>query len=135
MTAKEYLGRARRIDRRVEETRERLARARAQLEGRVSHLSGVPGSRRRWADRVDDMVDLEARLEEQLRELCRVKVEVMDAIGTVRDPVCREVLELYYLDGLSWARVAERMHYSVRNVQILHGKALLFVEFHGRDGI
>ena len=135
MTAKEFLGRARRIDRRVEETRERLARTRSQLEGRVSRLSGAPGGRRRWDDRADDMIDLEARLEEQLREMCGVKLEVMDAIGRVKDPVCREVLELYYLDGLSWAQVADRMHYSVRNVQILHGKALLFVEFHGSNGV
>lgn len=129
MTAKEYLGRARRIDRRIAETRERLARMRAQLEGRVSQLSGVPGSRTRWADRADDMIDVQLRLEEQIREMCRVKLSVMDAIEGVSDPVCREVLELYYLDGLSWEGVADRMHYSVRNVQILHGKALGLVSF------
>lgn len=124
MTAKEYLWRARRIDRRIDETRERLRRMRARLEGRVSRLSKTPGSRRRWSDGIDDVIDLERRLERQIGEMCRIKMEVMDAIEGVEDPNCREVLELYYLDGMSWEEVAKKMHYSVRNVQILHGKAL-----------
>ncbi|MBR2798961.1 MAG: hypothetical protein IKE17_14640 [Clostridia bacterium] len=127
MTAKEFLVRARRIDRRIEETRERLERMRGQLGGRVANLSGIPGSRQRWSDKVDDMIDIELRLEKQIREMCQIKREVMDAIDGVDDPLGREVLELYYLDGLSWGDVASRMHYSVRNVQILHGKALPFV--------
>lgn len=128
MTAKEYLGRARWIDRRIEETRERLQRLRAQLEGRVSCLNGMPGGGR-YVDRKDEMVDVELRLERQIRDMCRIKDEVVEAIEGVPDPICREVLELYYLDGLPWSRVAERMHYTVRNVQILHGKALQQVQF------
>ena len=124
MSAKEFLGRARRIDRRIDETRERLQRMRARLEGRVSRLSRTPGSRRRWSDGVDDVIDLERRMERQIAEMCRIKMEVMDAIDGVQDATCRVVLELYYLDGMSWEQVANRMHYSVRNVQLIHGKAL-----------
>lgn len=119
MRAKDYLNRARRIDRRIGETRERLKRMREQLEGIARSPGGKP-----WTDYVDSMIDLERRMNRQVGELCGVKMEVMDAIETVEDGVLREVLELYYLDGLSWAEVAGRMHYSIRNVQILHSKAL-----------
>ena len=128
MTAREWLGRARQIDRRIAETEERLKRMRARLEGRVSHLSGVPGSRRRWSDPVDELIDMEYRLDEQVQAMCRIKKDVMDAIEGVGDGTLREVLELYYLDNCSWAQVADKMHYTVRNVQILHGKALKFVD-------
>lgn len=124
MTAKEYLRRARFIDRRIDETRERLRMMRDRMGGRISRVERIPGSRRPWTDGVDDVIDLERRLEGQIDEMCRVKNDAMDAIEGVEDAACREVLELYYLDGLSWTQVADKMHYSVRNVQLLHGKAL-----------
>lgn len=127
MTAKEYLVQARTITRRIEEARERVSRLRAQLE--AGRLMGNPertvrGTAADWTDRADDLIELEKRICARIRELCHIELEIMDVIEKVEDPLCREVLELYYLDGLTWEKVAERMGYSVRNVQILHGKAL-----------
>jgi DNA-directed RNA polymerase specialized sigma24 family protein len=130
MTVKEYLRGVRVNMRRVGEVEERLRRMRAQLEGRVSRTSRTPGSRTRWGDCVDEMIDLERRYDEQLRELCRERLRVVKMIEGVKSPAAREVLELYYLDGLSWREVARRVSYSVRNVQILHGRALEEISLH-----
>ena len=136
MTAKEFLRQARNIDRRVDETMERAERVRARLEsGRLSRLTGLPrGGSSDWALTADRLIELEQRVNDQTRKLVRLKLAAMDAIKAVEEPRLCEVLELYYIDGFDWEYVAQRMDYTVRNVLILHGKALLQIkvpeEFH-----
>lgn len=126
MTAKEFLRRARNIDRRLNETMERAKRIRARLySGRLSSLTGMPrGGSGDWTQTADQLIELERRVNEQVRQLARLKLQAMKAIEAVKNPQQREVLELYYLDGLGWQEVAERMNYSRRNVIALHGAAL-----------
>lgn len=127
MTTKQLLRQARIADRLVDEAAERAARVRARLEaGRRSSVSGMPrgGGGSDWTRTADQLVTLEARVNARLRELCRLKQSAMDLIQGVDEPRLREVLELYYLDGMTWEQVAERMGYSQRNVMYLHGIAL-----------
>lgn len=127
MTAKEWLRQARGIDRRIDETQERLERMKARLEaGRMSNLSGMPrGGAIDWTVTADKVIDLERRLNGQIREMCRLKQDAMDAIDRVEESRLREVLELYYLDGYKWEDVARVMGYEMRWVHVLHGRALL----------
>lgn len=129
MTAKEFLRSVRGIDRRIDETTERLDRIRARLEsGRMSNLSGMPrGGTLDWTETADRVIELERRVNGQVREMCKLKHAAMDAIDAVVEVQLREVLELYYLDGLTWDQVAERMGLDRRWVFRLHGKALLRV--------
>ena len=129
MTAKEFLRQARYIDRRIDAAIERRERMRARLEtGRRSTLTGMPrGGAHPWTDLADRMIDLDRRLDEQIRRMVRLKLAAVDAIAAVEDARMREVLELYYLDGFTWEQVAERMKYDVRWIYRLHGKALLEV--------
>lgn len=129
MTAKEFLRRARFADRRAEEARERAKRVRARLEaGRMSALTGMPrGGAKDWTETADRLIELERRVNERTRELVRWKLAAMDAIRAVEDPRLAEVLELYYIDGLSWAEVSRRMHYEQSWVFRLHGRALQMV--------
>lgn len=126
MTAKEFLRSVRGIDRRIDETTERLDRIRARLEsGRMSNLSGMPrGGTLDWTETADRVIELERRVNGQVREMCKLKHAAMDAIDAVVEAQLREVLELYYLDGMTWDQVAERIGCDVRNVYYLHGKAL-----------
>lgn len=126
MTAKEFLRSVRGIDRRIDETTERLDRIRARLEsGRMSNLSGMPrGGTLDWTETADRVIELERRVNNQVREMCKLKHAAMDAIDAVVEVQLREVLELYYLDGMTWDQVADRMGCDVRNVYYLHGKAL-----------
>lgn len=126
MTAKEFLRRARAVDRRVDEATERAARIRARLEaGRMSSVTGMPrGGAKDWTETADRLIELEQRVNAQARELVRWKLAAIDAIRQVEEPRLAEVLELYYIDGMTWEQVAQRMGYEVRQIYRLHGVAL-----------
>ena len=127
MTAKEFLRRARTIDRRVDELTERVERIRSRLEsGRMSSVTGMPrGGAKDWTETANLLLELERRLNSRTRELVRLKLAAIDAIDAVEEDRLREVLELYYIDGFTWEQVAQRMGYKdVRWVQELHGRAL-----------
>lgn len=130
MTAKEFLRRARTIDRRVDESVERAERLRARLEaGRMSSITGMPrGGGADWTVTADRLIELEQVVNRRTRELVRWKLLAIDAIRAVEDPRLAELLELYYIDGYTWEQVAERMGYEVRQIYRLHGVALLMVK-------
>lgn len=129
MTAKEFLRRARDVDRQVDEAQERVDRLRAKLEaGRMSKLTGLPrGGSGDWTLTADRLIELEQRVNEKTRELVRWKLAAIDTISAVEEMRLREVLELYYIDGYTWEQVAERMQITDRHVRRLHGIALLRV--------
>ena len=126
MTAKEFLRRARSVDRRVDEAQERVQRLRARLEaGRMSSVTGMPrGGGSDWTETADRLIELEQVVNQRTRELVRWKLAAIDAIRSVEEPREAEVLELYYVDGLKWEDVAQRMGLDVRWVYRLHGRAL-----------
>ena len=126
MTAKEFLRRARNVDRRVDEATERVDRLRAKLEaGRMSKITGMPrGGSEDWTATADKLIELEKRVNARIRDLCALKHAAMDAIDRVDEARLREVLELYYIDGFNWEQVAERMELDVRQVFRLHGRGL-----------
>jgi HAMP domain-containing protein len=130
MTAKEFLRRARGIDRRVDEATERVDRLRAKLEaGRMSSLTGMPrGGSGDWTQTADRLIELEQAVNARTREMVRWKLAAIDAIRAVEEPRLSEVLELYYIDGFTWDQVAERMGLDKRWVFRLHGRALMCVK-------
>ena len=126
MTAKEFLRRARSVDRRVDEAQERVDRLRARLEaGRMSSVTGMPrGGAKDWTETADRLIELERVVNARTRELVRLKLAAIDVIRSVEEPRLAEVLELYYIDGLTWEQVAQRMDITPRWAQSLHGQAL-----------
>jgi DNA-directed RNA polymerase specialized sigma24 family protein len=129
MTAKEFLRRARDVDRRVDEATERAERIRAKLEaGRRSSVTGMPrGGAKDWTETADRLIEREQRVNAQVREMVRWKLNAIDAIRAVEEPRLAEVLELYYIDGFTWEQVAKRMGITERWALILHGRALMHV--------
>ena len=128
MTAKQYLMRAWQIEKRID----RLIAERDALFQRVENvrspvISDMPrgGRRADWTGAVDALVDLCTDIDREIRELCRVKLEVNEAIDRVEDMRLRRVLELRYRSYMSWEKIAEEMGYEVRWIYVLHGKALL----------
>ena len=130
MTAKEFLRRARNVDRRVDEATERVDRLRAKLEaGRMSRITGMPrGGASDWTETVDRLIELEQGVNARIREMCRLKRLAQEAIDRVDEARLREVLELYYIDGFTWEQVARTMGLDIRWVYRLHGQALLRVK-------
>ena len=138
LTIKETLRQARNIDRRINETQERLQRLHARLEaGKRTNYSELPrgGARNDWTEVVDQAMALEGRLNRQIAEMYALKHLAMTMIESVPDTLMREVLELYYLDGVGWGYVARRIGADKRQVYRLHGKALLMIQrFWGQNG-
>ena len=137
MTAKQYLLRAwqeempanvvKRIDRLIGERDALWARMETV---RSPVISDMPkgGRGRDWTDTVDALVDLCGDIDREIRELCRVKREVIDAIDAVEDMRLRRVLELRYRSYMSWEAIAEELGYDIRWVYRLHGMALRCIE-------
>ena len=130
MTAKEFLRRVRTADRRIDEATERVERIRAKLEaGRMSSVTGMPrGGGQDWTVTADSLIELERGVNARIREMCRLKRLAMEAIDQVEEARLREVLELYYIDGMTWEQVAERIGLDLRWVFRLHGRALMCVK-------
>lgn len=131
MTAKQYLLRAWQVEKRID----RLIGERDALWARMETvrspvISDMPkgGRRRDWTDTVDALVDLCGDIDREIRELCRVKREVIDAIDAVEDMRLRRVLELRYRSYMSWEAIAEELGYDIRWVYRLHGMALRCIE-------
>ena len=130
MTAKEFLRRARQVDRLVDEAQERVERLRAKLEsGRMSAVTGMPrGGSGDWTQTADRLIELEQAVNARTREMVRWKLAAIDAIRAVEEPRLSEVLELYYIDGMTWEQVSQRMGLDQRWVYRLHGRALMCVK-------
>ena len=138
---KRQLQEARNIDRRIEATRERIERMRARLmAGKRFDYEDKPrgGSRGDWTEAADQIMELEARLVGQLAEMSTVLSNAARLIEGVPDVRYRELLELYYLDGLTWPQVAVKMEIAnIRQVYRMHGRALLAAaqkNFFDREG-
>lgn len=129
MTAKEFLGQAWHIDRRIERRKEERDRLLARLTaGRTASLTGMPrGGGSDWTNAVSRVIEMEREINAEIVELCRVKSEVNAAISQVQDVRYRELLELRYRNYYSWDKIAREMNFEVRHIYRLHGEALLCV--------
>ena len=67
---------------------------------------------------------MEHSIDEEIDRLVDLKDEVRKQISLLSDARCRLVLEERYLNGETWEGIAADLGCTVRNVQILHGKAL-----------
>ena len=74
--------------------------------------------------KVDAALDLERKLHEDCLKLLKLKGEAYDIIREINDDRERELMELRYIDGLRWEKIALEMHYSYRWVTRLHGRIL-----------
>lgn len=131
MTSKEFLRRVRTIDRQVDEAQERVDRIRAKLEaGRMNRLTGMPrGGSGDWTQTADRLIELEQRINAKTRDMVRWKLAAIEAIDALEDIRLRELMQLYYIDGMTWQQVADRMGMKdVRWAYVLHGRALLRIQ-------
>ncbi len=132
MTAKEYLSQAYRIDQRIDSKLEQITSLRELLTKTSNGLSDMPGSLNRDRSRVEEyvvkIVDMEKELDDDIDRLVSLKADIMHTIKKVEDSECQMLLEDRYLRFLTWEAIADNMGYTVRNVYILHGKALNMVK-------
>ena len=127
MTAKEYLNRVRvlnaYIDCKYEEIRQcRELAAKCSPSSMFDRNGNVSDKVGRTAARI---ADLEAEIRAEADKLIIARREIVNVISRVEDASIRVLLEMRYLSGYSWRKIALTMHYSVDHVTCyLHRKAL-----------
>ena len=74
----------------------------------------------RTADRAMDMA---AEIQEDINELLALRTEAATLFDCLsgRD---KALMELRYLEGLTWRGVADRMNYSIQHVHKIHGRVI-----------
>ena len=126
MTTKEYLEQYRTLNLMINAKMERARLWRQRAE--YVSPSGAGGTRGKIRDRVGDTVariaDLEREINADIDALVDLGREISDKIKSVKQYKQRQILELHYLNGFSLDDVAERMHYSYRQVCRIHAQAL-----------
>ena len=69
-------------------------------------------------------MDEEESLNTAIDRLVDLKKEVSEVLTLINDTDCQLLLELRYLCFREWEEIAEVMHFHVRTVYKLHGRAL-----------
>lgn len=92
-------------------------------------LSHFGPSQSKMADAVAKIADLKNQIAEDTDRLVDIKVRIAHAIKAVDNTDLQLLLELRYLCYHTWEQIAIEMNCTVRNVQILHGKALERIKF------
>ena len=100
-----------------------LWRQRAEYVSPVG-MSGNGSIRDRVGDTAVKIADLEREINTDIDALVDLELDISTRIKAVARSNLRQVLELHYLNGLSLNEVAQRMHYSYRQICRIHGEAL-----------
>lgn len=127
------------LDAGIDRKRERLARLRARLVSGTTVLTGMPGGgsggRNRSFDSMVRLIALGEEINADVERLAEAQSRLTAEIRRCKDADVCAVLELRYVDRLSWAAIAERMHYTEDGIFKLHGRALrMFGRVNGKSG-
>ena len=127
-SAKDYLSQAYRIDQRINSKIEQVQSLRDLATKATTTLSDIPPSKgtrniHRMEDIIAKMVDLESEINADLKH------EIITVIKCVESPELNTLLELRYLSFWTWEEIAVELHYDLRHVYRVHGRALEEVEF------
>lgn len=129
MTAKQYLGQLRTLERRITWLKEDIAMIRAEAEGAKS----VNYSRLRvqTSPDPDPLATYIGRLEKQetnLLKLCdqrlALAIKINEQLAQMTPSLYADILYLRYVKGASLAEVADILNYSYSRIRHLHGVAL-----------
>lgn len=127
MSTKEWLMRAWKIDCEIAalEKELTLARERAMtVTKRVSDVKVQTSNRNTTEDAIHKCIEYQQKIDERVDYLYSVKQEIFDAISKVGNPTHRTLLDLRYLQYVTWGKIAEELHLDLRYVYRLHDRAV-----------
>lgn len=91
-------------------------------------VPGSHGSEDRVCGSVERLICINEEINRRIGEYIDRREEIHAAIDSLEDGTLRTLMGLYYLNGLTWGEVAERMGYEIRTITRLHGVALEQIE-------
>ena len=125
---KEFLSRYLEVLAEEKDIREEIAYWESKAQKVTASWSAVP-SGGKGSDKVQmgaiKVAELRESLMDKINQLAAVRIEIERAIGTVQDDTQRRLLRLRYIKGIGFNKIAEEMNYGERQIQRIHGKALL----------
>lgn len=128
MTAKEFLRQYGDCEKRIQSRLRRIQRLKEQADDisvTLSERVQSSGSGDSQAKIIDTYIDMENELKEEVLRLKKVQADVKAAINALNDSRQKNVLERYYLEGMTFEETAVSMHYSYMQICRIHGQALL----------
>lgn len=132
MTAKEYLQQYRTLNAHIDAKLAQTERLRylARTAGSQGNSSGIHSTQPR--DKIGELtakiVDLEAEINDEIDALVDLEREIRGCISKLTNENQRVVLEMKYINGFTFEKIAENMHYSLRAVYNYHASALKSVQ-------
>jgi hypothetical protein len=128
LTVKEYLSQAYRIDQRISSKILQVQSLRDLATKATATLSDMPRNPSPNFHRMEDFItkamDLESEINEDLKTLIDLKREVVTIIKCVERTELQTILEMRYLCFETWEEIAVALHYDLRHIHRLHGRAL-----------
>lgn len=128
MTAKQYLNRARRIDKEINALLRLVQTTRESLESITQNYDSDGSQSTKNPHKFDRLVELESTVDNKVDELIALKAEILNTISKLNDNRQRIILTEYYLEMKTWEQVAVDMNYSFQHTMRMHGYALKEVQ-------
>ena len=129
MTAKEYLRQIGIMDRKINLDLRRLKELRElsmKISGGGFEQSYNPNKAQEapFAKTTEHVMDMERKITEEIDAYVDFKEKALTMIREVPDFDQREILEMRYVQQMSWEAISAERHYTKRWVYQLHGSAL-----------
>lgn len=77
---------------------------------------------------VAKMVDLENEINKEIDKLYSIKKDIMHSINLIDNKDYQVLLNLRYLNFLTWEEIAAKMSYSIRWIYKMHKEAILKIK-------
>lgn len=128
MKAKEYLGKAYRLDQRINSKLDQVASLNELATKATSTLSDMPKNPNKAISTMENtickIIDLQDEINKDIDRLVDLKTQIVTTIKNIENKEYQTLLEKRYLCFDTWEQIAVDMNYSIRWVHNIHGKAL-----------
>ena len=121
---KEWLWRARNIDREIRSLLQTYEAERDRVTSITAKLGGDSVSGSKDPHKFDRLVELNDQINRRVDELTKIKGEILAALFLLDDYRYREVLKDYYVDMKTLEQIAVSMSYSYQHVKRLRAQAI-----------
>ena len=130
MTAKQYLSRIRLLDIKINNKMQELKELRQKVDGLssvtlVADRVQTSHEHDRISKDIGEILELEARIVRQMKELEKEKHRVINEIESLENRLYIQILFKKYIEYKSLEQIAVELSYSYDRVRHLHGYALI----------
>lgn len=129
MTAQEYLKQAYKLNERIKDKEERIADLKelststGAIDYAKDRVQSSPSADAPYTKQVMQIVELEQELEADKNRLIQLKIEINNAIESVKDVDQALLLSKRFVLMKKWEQIADEMGYSIRQLNRIKDKA------------